>query len=64
MNKKDAEMLMIGLGSGFLIGSLIALFLTPSSGKKLRMRMTDMMDGLTGRINRFVEPDKYSRFKP
>ena len=43
MNKKDVEMLVIGLGSGFLLGSVIATLFAPSSGKQLRMEMVDMV---------------------
>ena len=57
-------MLVIGLGSGFLLGSVIATLFAPSSGKQLRMKMVDMVDGVSARVNMFKEPGKYSRIKP
>ena len=63
MDKKGTEMLMIGLGSGLLLGALLGILLAPFSGKKLRMKLTDVTDDIHSRVNMFREPEKYSRIK-
>jgi gas vesicle protein len=62
--EKELEMLMLGFGSGLLIGSLLGILLTPYSGRELRMKLTDITDNITDRVNRFKEPEKYTRIKP
>ncbi len=57
-------MLMIGLGSGLLLGALLGMLLAPSSGKQFRMKLNDVADDIHSRVNRFREPEKYSRIKP
>ena len=64
MKKKELEMLLLGLGSGLLIGSFLGILLAPHSGKELRMKLADIADDIAARINKFVEPEKYSRIKP
>ena len=63
MKKEDLEMLMAGLGSGLLVGGVLGLLFAPESGKELRMKLTDISTDISGRINRFKEPEKYSRIK-
>ena len=60
---RKTEMLLAGLGSGFLLGGLLAMILAPCSGKELRMKLTDIYDDIGSRVNRFREPEKYSRIK-
>ena len=64
MEKKELEMLIIGFGSGLLVGSLLSMLLTPYSGRELRMKLADIADDITNRVNRFKEPEKYTRIKP
>ena len=63
MEKKELEML-IGLGTGVLVGSLLGILFAPYSGKELRNKLTDIKDDMADRINKFKEPEKYSRIKP
>lgn len=63
MNKKGLEMMLVGLGSGLLLGSLLGILLAPWSGKQFRMKLTDAADDFSSRVNRFREPEKYSRIK-
>ncbi len=64
MEKKELEMLLIGLGSGLLLGSLLGILFAPYSGRELRMKLADMADDIAARVNKFKEPEKYSRIKP
>jgi gas vesicle protein len=64
MENKEIEKLIIGLGSGLLIGGLLGLIFAPYSGKELKMKIADIVDDFTGRVNKFREPEKYSRIKP
>ena len=64
MESKELEKLLIGLGAGLLIGGLLGLLLTPYSGRELKIKIADMTDDLTDRVNKFREPEKYSRIKP
>ena len=63
MYKKNCEMLAIGLGSGLLVGCLLAMLFAPLSGKETRMKLDDMKDDFKDRTRRFREPEKYSRIK-
>ena len=63
MEKKELEVL-IGLGTGFLIGSLLGILFAPYSGKGLRKKLTNIKDDIADRINKFKQPEKYSRIKP
>ena len=64
MEKKEPEMLLIGFGSGFIIGCLLGMLFTPYSGRELRMKLADITDDMADRVNKFKEPEKYSRIKP
>jgi len=63
MEGKELQKLLIGLGAGLLIGGLLGMMLTPYSGRQLKMKIADMTDDLTDRVNKFREPEKYSRIK-
>jgi gas vesicle protein len=63
MDRKEREMLLFGLGSGLLIGSLLAILFAPFSGRELRMKLDDIKDDIKDRARRFKEPEKYSRIK-
>ena len=64
MESKELEKLLIGLGAGLLIGCFLGMLLTPYSGRELKIKIADMTDDLTDRVNKFREPEKYSRIKP
>ena len=64
MESKELEKLLIGLGAGLLIGGFLGMLLTPYSGRELKIKIADMTDDLTDRVNKFREPEKYSRIKP
>lgn len=64
MGSREIEKMLIGLSSGLLIGSLLGILFAPYSGKELKMKLVDIADDITGRINKFREPEKYSRIKP
>lgn len=63
MDKKECEMLAIGLASGLFVGCLLGILFAPFSGKDLRMKLDDIKDDLKDRTQRFKEPGKYSRIK-
>jgi gas vesicle protein len=63
MDRKERERLLIGLGAGLLIGSLLAILFAPFSGRELRMKLDDIKDDIKDRTRRFKEPEKYSRIK-
>ncbi len=64
MDSREFEKILLGFGAGLLIGGLLGILFTPHSGKELKNRMVDLADDLTDRVNKFREPEKYSRFKP
>ncbi len=63
MDKKDCEMVTIGIATGLLVGCLLGILFAPFSGKNLRMKLDDIKDDLKDRTQRFKEPEKYSRIK-
>jgi gas vesicle protein len=63
MDKKECEMLAIGIVSGLLAGCFLAILFAPFSGKDLRMKLDDIKIDLKDRTQRFKEPEKYSRIK-
>ena len=64
MEKQELETLLIGFGSGLLIGGLVGMIFAPCSGKELRTKLADVADDMAGRVNKFKEPEKYTRIKP
>ena len=63
MDRKEREMLILGLGSGLLVGCLLGILFAPYSGRELRMKLDDIKDDIKDRTKRFREPEKYSRIK-
>jgi gas vesicle protein len=64
MEKEELIMLLAGLGAGLLIGGALGIFFAPYAGREMRMRLLDAADDIADRVNRFREPEKYSRIKP
>ncbi len=64
MSDNISSSFAIGFVTGAVLGLAVSLIYTPFSGKELRIKMTEMVDDITARIDRFSHPDKYSRIKP
>jgi len=54
----------IGFITGIVIGLAVGILYAPNTGRELRLRITDMADNLSARIDKFSHPEKYSRIKP
>ncbi len=64
MGKKRLAILLIGLGSGFLVGGFLTTIFAERSGRGLKIKIADVAVNIADRINKFREPEKYSRIKP
>jgi gas vesicle protein len=61
---KNYKPFATGLIAGAAIGLAIAVLFTPHSGRELRMKIADMIDDISIRLEKFSHPEKYSRIKP